>query len=209
MSSMIPINKNNIEHVYYYGLIDNALSIIRKGILPYNDVYQNKIKHKSFANEEVQNRRNSVKVLMSDSNQYLLHDLSPTYFNPKNPTTFASRKFENAAFIIKLSFNKIIQNKVYAFSDGNAACKETKFFNSLGDLKKMPWDVLTALKWNSFVDGTRKRNCELLVYPNIPISYAIEFIVKNNKTLQIIRDHLNKEQVDIPVNINKKYFYEY
>jgi hypothetical protein len=102
----------------------------------------------------------------------------------------------------------ILLDQKSVITDGNAANKPTKFYHSLNDLDKLPWDVLNAERWSNFEDtdekkkeDRRKRSAEILIYPDVPAEY-IDKIYYNSVQTEKALAHLNREVI-----LDKKKFF--
>ena len=69
----------------------------------------------------------------------------------------------------------------HVFSDGNAACRETKF-SAEPSIVEESIDALNSTYWSNCIDGKRRRCAELLVYPKVQPIYVLSAIC-SNKTL--------------------------
>ena len=59
----------------------------------------------------------------------------------------------------------------FAFTDGNAANRTTKFYRNLIDLNCLNWEIINSFSWNDKTDGKRIRNSEFLIFPKIDIKF--------------------------------------
>jgi hypothetical protein len=156
----IPYNRtitNTINALYHMTHVDNLLSILEYGLMAHGNAYQ----VKDISNHQVNRRRSRCEPIYG----YPIHSYVPFYINPKNAMLYALREMQDD--IIILVFDKgVIEGRGVLFTDGNASSDETYFSNDLSKLSiLLDWRVLRATKWNSFLDGRRKRMAEVLV-PN-------------------------------------------
>jgi len=198
------------KYLYYLSTKENFKSILTNGILSKKEIQSKKISYKSFADEDVQQRRSGIQINVSDgSTRCELHELVPLYFNPKSPTLYSRQAYQNDFFFCKISPIKIISNlkKKFAFTDGNAASDDTKKFWNLKKLQTLKWNIINADFWNDFEDGKRIRNAEFLIYQKIEINYISEFVVNNNDLKNTFEIELNKKSIKIPVTVDKYCFF--
>ena len=64
-----------------------------------------------------------------------------------------------------------LEKQDFVFTDRNAAAREARFFNTLADLGKLPWDVLRAPTWHTYPFGRQQRCAEVLVPDVIPARF--------------------------------------
>lgn len=196
-----------VDHLYYITEMENLPSLFTHGILPKNEVAKRGLTSKSFANPDVQKRRERKNVAMSDNVTRNLHDIVPLYIVSSTPTISAI--WSNARLaIIEISTAVVCENP-YAFSDGNAASGATRFFSSLNDLDEIPHDVLDAQDWKEIHDGKRQRSAEFLIYPKIDASYFTRLFVINDiaerKCMQLKTEH----GFPAPIEVNQHMFFGY
>ncbi|PID55817.1 hypothetical protein CSB45_13990 [candidate division KSB3 bacterium] len=102
--------------------------------------------------------------------------------------------------LIEISLSTLSDHN-FIFTDGNAAARNTHFYNAISDLDKPPWDVLNASYWNDFPDGKRKRCSEVLIYPMIHQKNIIKLHCCSRKTKQYL------SQFRVPVEISEELFF--
>lgn len=112
------MNIKDITQLYYITDIANLPSILRRGILSHNHVA--KIKHKSIAEEGVQERR---KKKIPGTNNHL-HDYANLYFDAHNPMLSARRHLNDSICVLIISKNVLKVNGII-LTDQNAsrACR--------------------------------------------------------------------------------------
>lgn len=170
--------KFGVTSLWHMTHVDNIKNILKRGILCNIQAYNN-ARPVDISDHGVQKRRAKTDPIYRRN----LHDYTPTYLNIKNPMLFVKGDLQNTICLIELSLS-ILSEKSFLFTDGNAAAKITKFYNSVNDLERLPWDVLNAEYWNDFEDGKRKRCAEVLVYQNIPPKYIIKIYCNSHETLK-------------------------
>ncbi len=197
-----------VHSFYYFAHKLNLKGILENGILPLNEVKKLKIKHITFANPDVQDKRETKKIKLSNGKLYSVHDLVPLYLTPKTPTLYSRKKEQRDYFFIVVQSFVISDEEIeFAFSDGNVASKTTRLFSNLAELNKIPWEVINAKYWKNFEDGTRKRNAEFLIYPKIQINRFWRIVVNNNQLKDYIEKMLKDLNIDIEIRIDKTLFF--
>ena len=134
-------DKYGIPFLYHITHINNLQSILSNGLLSHNLAHQ-KCKLIDISDLDVNARR----ALKHPVDNRSLHDYVPTYFNPLNPMSYRLREQANDFIILKLNSQLLLQSGML-FTEGNAACCKTRFFNELNDLNQIPRD-LTQPYWH-------------------------------------------------------------
>jgi hypothetical protein len=199
----------NINSFYYFTYIENLKSILEHGILPKNEVIKRGLKHQSFAEETVQARRHYRRINLTNNIGCTIHDVVPVYLIPKTPTLFARRNQQYKIIFIRIQ-TSLLQDDVieFAFTDGNAASRDSNIFTDINQLIQLPWDVLNwNVYWNEFPNGKRKRNSEFMVYPYVPINYISELGVSNADALSLTCDILKEINSKINARIICEWFF--
>ena len=140
----------------------NLHSILKNGILNHDDAYRLETNHVDISDPEVQKRRETKEPHFKRT----IHSYAPLYINPQNPMLYVRRHLRNDLLIIEVKPSVLFDSE-YLISDGNAASPRTKFYRSIEEIDKLPWDVLKANYWKGYEDGKRKRCAELLVFPKV------------------------------------------
>lgn len=199
----------NINSFYYFTYTENLKSILEYGILPKNEVIRRGLKYQSFAEETVQARRHYRHIILTNNNKYTIHDVVPVYLIPKTPTLSARRNQQEQIIFIRIIASILRDDAIdFAFTDGNAASKDSRIFNDLNQLSELPWEVLRwNVYWQDFPDGKRKRNSEFMIFPRVTINYISEFGVSNADTLHYARNILTNNNCRKIVKIQHEWFF--
>jgi hypothetical protein len=202
------LSDHDISEFFYFSMIENLESFLKHGILPKNEIIKQGWNYASFAEESVQDRRHTREIELSNRAKVTIHDLVPVYLVLKNPTLSARRNCQNQIFFIVVNADILAQENIeFAFSDGNAASMETRFFSSLYKLYHIPWDVLKANYWNDFPDGRRKRNAEFLIFPKVAPEYFRRIVVSNSDLHKECSQLSQSLGLSINIKINSSYFF--
>ena len=213
------ISKHRITGFYYFSLIDNFKNIIENGILSKNTIEKRKIPFSSFANMDVQNRRDNKVVDIyigrnntNSSESVSIHDLVPLYFTPRTPTLYAVRELHPDMFFIQIDTRILCDASIsYCFTDGNAASKNTNSFNKIEDLDNLFWQVIHEEFWNEFEDGKRIRNSEMLIHPFVSPIWFKKIVTSNSGTkakLQYTILNLKNSQIsNLRFEVKPNYFF--
>jgi len=196
-------------YLLYLSRKESFEDIIKSGILPLNETKKKNLLSGSFADADVQERRERKSYYFSDAKSYNLHDVVPLYFKAKTPTLSVRRDQQENLFFCKVSPLKLISDPkiAFAFTDGNAASDITSSYYDLKKLDKLKWKVIHAEFWNDHADGKRIRNSEFLIFPKIEIKYIFEFSVNNQKLKEKFKNILLKNSIKIPVLVDEGCFF--
>lgn len=203
------LQEYKIDYFYYFSYLENLESILQYGILSKNEVKNRHIKYKSFAMEDVQEKRDHISICLSSKISVNLHELIPLYLTPKTPTLYKVRNLRNEIFFAIIKSEIIIDDESeFGFTDGNATSPKTIFFNDLNDLSKISWNIIHANYWNEFGEiGRLKRCAEFLIYPNISIKHIEKIIVINQAVKKYVEDMVNNLNIKIKVECQASYFF--
>ena len=202
------ISRYHIQRFFYFSLIENLESMLTHGILSKNVVVETGFQSASFAEESVQERRHGKLVELSDYSRVPLHSLVPLYLTPRTPTLSARRKIQTELFFFDISLDAVCDDTAqFAFTNGNAGASQTNFYRSLYKLPEIPWDVIFSEYWNDHVDGRRKRCCEFLIYPSIPVKYFERLVVIGDLQAQQCQRAIAQAGLYIQVDISTNYFF--
>jgi hypothetical protein len=91
------------------------------------------------------------------------------------------------------------------FTDGNAACDNTLFARNIDMLEMISWDIITANRWDGFIDGKRKRQAEALVPMQVDLSSLAGIFAYSELSAAIIRT-LN-DKTDIVTDSDRYFFF--
>jgi hypothetical protein len=165
------------EFFYHLTHKDNLAGILQHGILSHADVLtRDDVLAVDISDAGAQKWRDRAEPV----NRRAIHDYAPLYINPKNPMLFVRRAIQHEIVILRIS-PKVMQDGQHVFSDGNAACRETKFSADPGIVAESV-DALNSTYWSNCIDGKRRRCAELLVYPRVQPIHVLSAIC-SNKTL--------------------------
>lgn len=179
MTSIRPANgiDDSTQFQFFYHMThkDNLAGILQQGILSHTDVLiRDDVLATDISDAGAQRWRDRAESV----NHRAIHDYAPLYINPKNPMLCVRRDLQHEIVILKIS-PKVLEYGQHVFSDGNAACRETKF-SANPDVVAASMDALSSKYWTDCVDGKRRRCAELLVYPNVQPIHILSAICSNN-----------------------------
>ena len=159
------------HHLYNIVHMDNMPSIIENGILCKNRA--DALKHKSIANSQVQDRRDTVIV----PNGLPLHSYANLYFDYWNPMLSAKRDINERICILGVDV-AVLDLENVVITDCNAACDIVRFYDPI-EIGQLAFEHIFAKYWavadaDEFTQRRRKaQKCaEVLVPERIDFSYV-------------------------------------
>ena len=195
------LDRYNIQAFYHMSHQINLASILEKGLLSHNRVHSYSLNYNDISDQDVNDRRSSCEPIHG----LPIHDYVPLYFNPKNPMLFKRRNIQGQIIILEFTRDIIGADKVI-FTDGNAASKPTRFFNSWDKLSELNWACLKNEYWSEFGDGKRTRCAEVLVYGRIPAKYIKKIYCNNIAILETVKRICEAHNIEVTVSTDF-YFY--
>lgn len=83
--------------------------------------------------------------------------------------------------------------------------------NDIKDLNKIDWEIIFSKYWfdkpPEFVDRTRRRMAELLVYQHVPITCILEVVVMNKKMKTIVEKMVYDQGLLVQVKENLNWYF--
>lgn len=214
---LAPFFKEYIEKYQLYYLMhfthrNNIRNILRGGLVSKNELERTSADYCSIADEEVQELREHVILHLSKYAEKKLHECVPLYMSWKTPTLYKILNNKNIAHsdIIHICVNTsgLLRKDKYhfCFTDGNAASRITKQYVVIQNLDKLDWNVIKSTHWGGDDERVRKKNAEFLVYPNIDPEDFYKLIVYDDESRKEITVLVSESHINIPVEVNKKYY---
>ena len=165
------INITNQTGLYNIQAIENIPSIMRRGLL--SNEKAARIKHMSIAMNEVQERRDKIRV----PNGLKLHQYANVYFAPHNPMLSARRNQNNDICILKIDCG-ILDMSGVVVSDRNASSDYASFYSPGIGMEEIDFDLVYARYWTDedyYVQMEKKsiKCAEVLVPYVIPYAYIM------------------------------------
>lgn len=150
--------------LYNIMAIDNIPSVMKYGLLSNERASQ--IAHKSIAMQEVQSRRELVKIPYG----MRLHQYVNLYFDPRNPMLYKRKDEKFDICILKLD-RAVLDFSGTIVSDRNASSRYASFYPPEIGLKEIDFTLVYASDWtdNDEYSYYRKKSikCAEILVPNI------------------------------------------
>lgn len=152
--------------------------------------------------------------------QTVVNDYVPFYFSVRTPmlynikTGVGVNPFPQKDIIYlccKLS-ELATDDFQWCFTDGNAAKKISKFFNSLQHIEKLDWHSIKAKDFrdenaDGDEDRVRKKHAEFLVKDLVPVHYIKGIAVLNQTIKEQVEKILKDLKLTIEVKIKTDYYF--
>lgn len=199
--------------IYHFTHINNLQNLLNSGsILCKNRMLEQRIPCTSSAFESVQAYREGCNVPVSKGGT--IHDYVPFYFNSRSPMLYTiSRGNIDDIKMTDLVFIKSSAEKVeaiagdFAFTDGHAIMDLSDYYDSLGDLDALPWDVINARYWNDFADGRRLRQSEFLVYNSFNLSLVEKIGVYDTSMKMQVEKIISDLHLNHVVEVKRNWYF--
>jgi len=195
--------------------IDNLQLIIDNGLVCPNSQNAN-VNFRHIGYQQLIAQRGSTEVPVDPRG--VLNDYVPFYFAPKSPMLY-SINLGNTEYhgpqhkILYLVSNiGLINNahRPFVFTDAHAHAFISNFYNNIANLVAIDWQLMNAVYWNNTEnDPTRmqRRMAEFLVYQFVPVSCILEIVAMNPLVKREVEEILNRNQMNIPVNVNQYWYF--
>ena len=150
-----------------------------------------------------------------------LGEYVPFYFGPLSPMLFniktghrgiTRRPQQDIVYIVCRVSEIVEQCEEWCFTDGHAKQKITTFYNDLDDLGEVNWNIVGARYWSNTEDDfdkMRTKQAEFLVKEYVPVNCISAIVTFNNTSASIVKEILERLNLDIKVVVNPGGHYYY
>lgn len=183
------ITLTTIDHMTH---INNLEGIINNGLMAHNNPH----KITDISNQDVNDRRNKLEPVYQQN----IHSYVPFYFNPRNAMLYRNQKKHGESIII-LGFDpKIMQQQGTIFTNANASCNCTEFFDSVSDLYAFNWDHILSDSWYQDDSLKREMMAETLVLQEVAIDNLQYIFCQTNRVKKYIIDNYELHNTKVIVS---------
>ncbi len=185
--------------------VDNLEMIFSEGkIWSYNRMSGRT--YKNIANEDVQEGR-AAKVITATG--LPLHDYVPLYFGFKTPMAACNQHINSEFAYLTFSLDLLGTTTGIVISDGNARSNRTHFkrFNNIDDLAFLDVKAIQGVKYRGDEELKRKKQSEILVPNELPLTYLGWIIVFCTETQNKVMTTRDKFGIQNQVMVNKGWFF--
>ncbi|ALI99152.1 type II toxin-antitoxin system toxin DNA ADP-ribosyl transferase DarT [Rufibacter tibetensis] len=212
--SVIPAKKWLFRIIH----IDNLEYILRYGI--FNRYHPNADpNYINIGDSNLIEQRNNHQVGISPPGGEL-GEYIPFYFGPLSPMLYniktghrgITKRPQTDIVYLCCKINDLVGScGDWCFTDGHAKTAISEFYNSLDNLEKVDWEVVTQKWWNNTEDDfdrMRRKQAEFLVKNHVPVSTIGIIVVHDTERETQVNNMLKQLGLNIPVLVNpKKEFY--
>lgn len=177
-------SKHQVQSLWHMTHRDNICGILKNGIMNHYDAHRLHTVRVDISDPEVQRWRDYIEPFYNRK----IHEYAPLYIKPRNPMLYVRRNFQDNICLIEISLSVLAYHK-YIITDGNAASRATKLFNSVENIDNLPWDVLNGKYWPDYDDGKRKMCAEVLIFPSINPKFIENIHCFSNNTQLFLSEH--------------------
>jgi hypothetical protein len=197
--------------------VDNLPHILRHGLIPASSPDADS-KFRAIGDQSLIGIRKDLGVPIPPGGNFSAY--IPFYLGHRSPMLYqiatgyegVTRISQEEIIYIVVSHDCIAQKALeFVFTDGHARHNMTQFFNQPEDFAKLDWDTIYSEKWHNTQqdpDRQRRKQAEYLVKKCVPVDCFSYLLVNCEKTKQKVESLLQTFQMDIPVKISKKAYYD-
>lgn len=175
-------------------------------MLSKNQLTKLQISYSSSAYDSVQAHRSAFSVPVAKKGT--IHDYVPFYFNSRSPMLYTIKcgnlqgvRMQDLVFFKSSAQAVANSGSGFAFTDGHGIMALSDYYDDLKDLDQLPWNVINATYWTDFVDGSRLRQSEFLVYEKfdwgLVESIGVYDATMKVKVENLISSYAHKPKVDV------------
>lgn len=186
---------NHSRYIYNLVSIENVKSILKEGLLSKNEMLSKGIQSTSVANDDVQSRRDAVRV----PNGLELHDYANVYMDFRNPMLSSLRHKNNDICIICID-PKILNIPGVVMTDMNAARTLVIFYEVNYGLENINFRKIFMDNWTSddptiYNDNKGAKCAEILVPHRIDPMYILGFVVCSEEAKSKLEKNVTGKKV--------------
>lgn len=191
------------EELYNIKAIDIMPSIMKDGILSYEEVKKRKLPHISIAMPEVQEKRDAIRV----PNALRLHNYANLYFDARNPMMFKHRGKENSLCVLTISA-KVLDISGVVLTDRNASSKYARFL-STAQIEEIDFAAVYGRDWThkgnqaAYFSHKSQKCAEVLIPDCVPPQYILSAHVVNSHA----KEHLKEMGFNLDIIISPDMFF--
>ena len=185
------------QELYYIAHFDNLGSILERGIFSHAWVTQTGVERVDISEPGAQRWRALAEPVFGRA----IHAYVPMYINPRNPMLYVRRPLQHELVVLCVSVDAVHAARQALFTDGNAACRATRFSTAL-DVVEPAVPVLRAGYWGDFPDGRRMRCAEALVLDQVAPHFITRVACNNLALVQRAR-----QQLGLQVEVDHSLFF--
>jgi len=211
-------DKYKHRFAYHFTCIENLNNIIANGLLSTNLKNSKGIAHENIANNEIQNRRSTMKVNCGPKG--VVHDYIPFYFTKRSPMLLGVVKKKNVdqeSIIYLVVPIKYIESESVIFTNASANTNTApSFYDDPSNLNQLNWEAIDSWDWNPKDESIRQQKmAELLIHNDIQIqniAHIITWDEDKKREVELLLEKNNIDGIDVFCDITtyrKHYFHNF
>lgn len=201
--------------------VENLSTLIRRGGLHSpNTTPADGLPYRTIHDTDVQGARANVRIDCGPRGT--IHDYVPFYFGYLSPMMLKLKTGKVAGYTegqqplvyLVTTAQAIAEAEIpFAFSNGHGLAAFTDWFDDLGRLDEVDWEMVNQRYWKDNVndmDRQRRKQAEFLVYGMCPWSIIQEIAVVNTATQERVEEILSHfpESERRPVRVRSSWYYQ-
>ena len=155
-----------------------------------------------ISDRNVNERRQRVEPVFGRA----IHEYVPLYFRAKNPMLYRRRELQRDLAVLYITLTVVDEPNVL-FTDGNAASRQTKFYDDFDKLSELDLQVLNDDRWDHHENGKRRRCAEVLVPNAIQFENVSRIVVQNEIADQKVGKALAESGTICERRVEPSYFF--
>ncbi len=215
--------------IFHITAVANLTSIVANGGLRCKNVLtQRGLQYGNIAYQNIQARRAAKVVTVRPGG--VIHDYVPFYFAPRSPMLFTINNgnvpgcpwTQEDIVHVETTVEHIAGRQLgFVFYDMNAALGVARPYNSIQDLDKVAWDLITENPrldgyckfWQSihsnprYVDRMEKRQAEFLVHGTVPLDLVVRIGVFDVGRRAQVMQALGALAATVPVEVKRDWYF--
>ncbi len=148
----------------------------------------------------------------------VLADYVPFYFAPRSPMLYVisrgavpryKRGQEEVLHLVSSTERIEEQELPFAFTDGHAVIKLSRFFDQMRDLDRIDWPLMEEQFWTDTdedQDRRRRRQAEFLVHRFVPLTCLLGVGTMTDAVAQGVQEILGPNPA-LKVKVRRKWYY--
>lgn len=197
--------------------VNNLASIVAQGgLVSTSTLLTAGMGHTNIAYSSIQQQRAAKAVPCGPGGS--LHDYVPFYFTRRSPMLYTIMRGnvpcaggqENIIHLVGTAQHIAALGLGFAFTDGHGIMLYTGFYDDLGDLAEVDWDVIGANYWNDTAeDGDRKRRkqAEFLIRDRCPWTAISHIVVRSQERATQVTGIIAQLQYQPQVVVCSNWYY--
>jgi hypothetical protein len=207
--------------IYRFLHVDNLPVCLRRGALcAPNHTPQDGLVYKTIHNLDIQQQRKIIRIqcgprgVIHDYVAFYFGYLSPMLLQLKTGRVEGYNEGQEPLIYLVSSAQIVEQNQVgFVYSDGHGIAFDTQWYDNLGNLDKVDWDMVYQRYWaadyEKDMDRQRRKQAEFLIHSHCDWNLILEIGVLNDRIKTKVERILAEfdRKMNCPVNVRSQWYY--